>query len=47
MMDLHSIDPLSGRLTLSTSKVLLDCMSFSCQRTVRHRVFVHSIVLEV
>lgn len=43
----HSIDPLSGRLTLCTSKVLLDCMSFSCQRTVRHRVFIHSIVLEV
>ena len=48
MMNLHSVDSLSGWLTLRTSEVLLNLgVSFGCQWTVCHGVLVHAVLLEV
>lgn len=48
MMNLHSVDSLSGWLTLRTSEVLLNLgVSFSRQWTVCHGVLVHAVLLEV
>ena len=45
---LHSINPLRGRLTLSSSEILLHLwVILSCQWTVGHRMLVHAVLLEV
>jgi DNA polymerase sigma len=47
--DLHSVNSLSRRLTLSSSKILLIVLMNEsiCKRTICHRMLIHTILLKV
>ena len=49
LMDLHSVNSLSWRLTLGSSKLLLIVLMNKsiCERTICHGMLIHTILLKV